>query len=94
MNIIQLPTERLRLLFPIRVPGGEIRKVTVRPISDEECAEVKADEDGGRTFEIMARAAGLSEQLGRYLADSDMMRIAHATGRLRVQYCQEGYANL
>jgi hypothetical protein len=46
---------------------------------------MKADESGDRTLETVARAAGLAPQLGRNLADADLMRIAHAADRMRVK---------
>jgi hypothetical protein len=80
-----VPFEKVRLLFPLRVPGGEISHVNVRPIGDPELAYMKADESGDRTLETVARAAGLAPQLGRNLADADLMRIAHAADRMRVK---------
>ena len=87
--IQDVPNEKVRLLFPLRVPGGEIRDVIVRPICDRELAAMKADESGDATLAIVARAAGLAPNLGRSIADADLMRLAHAADRMRVKFVAE-----
>jgi hypothetical protein len=78
-----LPTEVVTLLFPLRVPGGEIRKLTMRPLSDGDIAA--CDEGRASAIETIARAAGLAPKLGMSLSDVDLDRLAAASDRLRVR---------
>lgn len=81
--IRRVPTEAVTLLFPLRVPGGEIRKVVMRPVSDADIAA--CDEGRASAIAMIARAAGLSGNLGMFLADVDLDRLATASDRLRVK---------
>jgi hypothetical protein len=84
-----IPTERVTLLFPLRVPGGEIREVVMRPIDDNGLAAMRADEIGYDVLEIVARAAGLPAVMGKSIADADLMRLAHASDRCRMRFCAQ-----